>query len=63
MSGLTPQPDMPMPPARFAALIAAVIAAAGVTIALWSVAGLPLVALGSAALLGALIVGFRGWRR
>ena len=52
-----------MPPRTFALLIASVIAAAGVTIGLWTVAGLPLVALGTAALLGSLILGWRGLRR
>lgn len=52
-----------MPPRTFALLIALVIAAAGVTIGLWAGAGLPLVALGSAALLGSLILGWRGLRR
>jgi hypothetical protein len=52
-----------MPPATFAVLILSVIAAAGVTIVLWTVAGLPLIALGTAALLGSLILGWRGLRR
>ena len=45
-----------MPPRVFAVLILSVIAAAGATIALWSLAGLPLAALGWAALAGALIL-------
>ena len=52
-----------MPTTTFVILILAVIAAAGITIALWAVAGLPLVALGMAALLGSLILGWRGLRR
>lgn len=52
-----------MPPRTLALLIASVIAAAGVTIALWTVAGLPLVALGTAAFFGSLILGWRGLRR
>ena len=52
-----------MPPRTFAILIAAVIAAAGLTIGLWAIAGLPLIALGTAALLGSLILGWRGLRR
>ena len=52
-----------MPPLAFAALIISVIAAAGVTIAIWSFAGLPLMALGVAALLGSLIQGYRGLKR
>jgi hypothetical protein len=52
-----------VPPRTFALLILSVIAAAGVTIGLWAVAGLPLVALGTAALMGSLIVGWRGLRR
>lgn len=45
-----------MPPARFALLLLAVIAAAGGTIALWAGAGLPLTALGLGALLGSLLL-------
>ena len=52
-----------MPPKTFLLLILSVIAAAGVTIALWAGAGLPLIALGSAALLGSLILGWRGVKR
>ena len=52
-----------MPPRTFAILVISVIAAAGVTIGLWAVAGLPLVALGTAALCGSLILGWRGLRR
>ena len=52
-----------MPPKTFIFLILSVIAAAGVTIALWAGAGLPLIALGSAALLGSLILGWRGFKR
>jgi hypothetical protein len=52
-----------MLPMTYAALLIAVIAAAGVTIALATAAGLPLVALGFAALAGSLILGWRGWRR
>ena len=52
-----------MPPKTFLLLIFSVIAAAGATIALWAGAGLPLIALGSAALLGTLILGWRGLKR
>ena len=52
-----------MPPKTFIFLILSVIAAAGVTIALWAGAGLPLIALGSAALLGSLVLGWRGDKR
>lgn len=52
-----------MPPRVFAILILSVIAAAGATIALWAWAGLPLVALGFAALCASLILGWRGLRR
>lgn len=52
-----------MPPKAFILLILSVILAAGVTIALWAGAGLPLVALGGAALLGSLVLGWRGHRR
>ena len=52
-----------MPPKTFLVLILSVIAAAGITIALWAGAGLPLVALGSAALLGSLVLGWRGLKR
>jgi hypothetical protein len=53
----------PMPPKTFLLLILCVIAAAGVTIALWAGAGLPLIALGTAALLGSLVLGWRGFKR
>jgi hypothetical protein len=52
-----------MPPKTFLLLILSVIVAAGITIALWAGAGLPLIALGSAALLGSLILGWKGFRR
>jgi CHASE2 domain-containing sensor protein len=52
-----------VPPRVFAILILSVIAAAGATIALWAWAGLPLVALGFAALCASLILGWRGLRR
>ncbi len=52
-----------MPPRTFALLLLSVIAAAGTTIAVWSLAGLPLVALGLAALCASLIIGSRGLRR
>lgn len=52
-----------MPPKTFLLLMLSVIAAAGVTIALWAGVGLPLIALGSAALLGSLILGWRGLKR
>jgi len=52
-----------MPPKTFIVLILSVIAAAGVTIALWAGAGMPVIALGSAALLGSLILGWRGVKR
>ena len=53
----------PMPPKTFLFLILSVIAAAGVTIALWAGAGLPLVALGTATLLGSFLLGWRGFKR
>ncbi len=52
-----------MPPRTFAILILSVIAAAGITIAMWTIAGLPLAALGVAALCGGLIMGWRGRRQ
>jgi hypothetical protein len=52
-----------MPPRTFAILIASVIAAAALTIGLWTFAGLPLAALGVAALCAGLITGWRGRRR
>ena len=52
-----------MPPKTFLLLILCVIAAAGVTIAMWAGAGLPLIALGTAALLGGLVLGWRGFKR
>jgi hypothetical protein len=51
---------MPLP--YFLAMIAAVIAAGGATIALATWAQLPLAALGFAALAGSLILGLRQWR-
>lgn len=51
-----------MPPATFAALLLFVIAAAGATIWLAFVAGLPLVALGLAVLLASLWPGLRRWK-
>jgi EamA domain-containing membrane protein RarD len=54
---------MHMPPSTFFVLIATVVAFAGVTIAVWTLAGLPLVALGAAALCSGLILGWRGLRR
>ena len=51
-----------MPPARFAALLIAVIAAAGVTVALWAGAGLPWVVLLLAALAGTVVLGLRRGR-
>ena len=53
----------PMPVRTYLALLFFVIAAAGVTIFLWAGAGLPLVALGTAALLASLILGWRGLKR
>lgn len=52
-----------MPPHVFAILILSVIATAAATIAIWTVAGLPLVALGTAAVCASLILGWRGLRR
>jgi hypothetical protein len=52
-----------MPPKIFLLLILSVIVAAGITIALWAGAGRPLIALGSAALLGSLILGWKGFKR
>jgi hypothetical protein len=51
---------MPLP--YFLLMLASVIVAAGATIALAAWAGLPLVALGFAALAGSLILGLRQWR-
>lgn len=51
-----------MPPHIFALLILTVIAAAGATIALWSLAGLPLAALSLLALCAALAAGWRASR-
>jgi hypothetical protein len=51
---------MPLP--YFLLMLAAVITAAGATIALATWAGLPLVALGFAALSGSLLIGLRQWR-
>jgi hypothetical protein len=51
---------MPLP--LFLTIIAAVIAAAGMTIAIATVAQLPLVAIGFAVLAGSLILGLRQWR-
>jgi hypothetical protein len=52
-----------MPPKTFLLLILSVIVAAGITIALWAGAGLPLIALGSAALLGSWVLGWKGFKR
>jgi hypothetical protein len=52
-----------MPPRTFLILLASVIAAGGLTILLWTYAGLPLAALGVAALAAGLITGWRGSRR
>jgi hypothetical protein len=51
---------MPLP--YFLLMLASVILAAAATIALATWAGLPLVALGFAALAGSLILGLRQWR-
>jgi hypothetical protein len=51
---------MPLP--YFLAMIAAVIAAGGATIALAAWAELPMAALAFAALAGSLILGLRQWR-
>lgn len=51
---------MPLP--LFLAMIAATIAAGGLTIAIASWTGLPLVALAFAALAGSLLLGLRQWR-
>ena len=51
-----------MPPAMFATLLLAVIAAAGATIALATWSGLPLVALGLLALIASLWPGLRRWK-
>ena len=50
-----------MPPARFAALVATVIAAGGATVALAVWAGFPLVALGLLVLVLSLAPGLRRW--
>ena len=52
-----------MPATTFAILILSVIAAAGLTIVMWTYAGIPLAALGFAALIGGLIFGWRGRRQ
>jgi hypothetical protein len=52
--------NMPLP--YFLLMLLGVIAAAGATIALFTWTGLPLVALGFAALAGSLILGARQWR-
>ena len=51
---------MPLP--YFLMMLATVIAAAGATILLVTWAGLPLAAVGFAALAGSLILGARQWR-
>jgi hypothetical protein len=51
---------MPLP--LFLMMIAAVILAGGMTVAIATVAELPLVALGFAALAGSLLLGLRQWR-
>jgi hypothetical protein len=51
-----------MPLTHFLLMLGSVILAAAGTIALFSVADLPLVALGFAALAGSLILGLRQWR-
>ncbi|QYZ68481.1 hypothetical protein [Neotabrizicola shimadae] len=50
-----------MPVTHFLFLLVSVIVAAGVTIALFAVANLPLMALAFAALSGTLILGLRRW--
>jgi hypothetical protein len=52
--------NMPLP--YFLLMVGSVIFAAGATIALATWAGLPLVALGFAALFGSLLLGLRQWR-
>ncbi|GGH47231.1 hypothetical protein GVY41_04085 [Frigidibacter albus] len=52
-----------MPVHVFATMTLIVIAAAGATLAIWSLAGLPLAVLGVAALCASLILGWRGLRR
>jgi hypothetical protein len=52
-----------MPARTFAILLVSVIAAAGLTLLMWTYAGLPLAALGVAALCAGLITGWRGRRR
>ena len=51
---------MPLP--YFLLMLAAVITAAGLTIAVFSWTGLPMAALGVAALAGSLLIGARQWR-
>jgi hypothetical protein len=51
---------MPLP--YFLLMLASVISAAGLTIAVFTMTGLPLAALGFAALAGSLILGARQWR-
>lgn len=50
-----------MPVTHFLFLLVSVIVAAGVTIALFAVAKLPLMALAFAALSGSLLLGLRRW--
>ena len=52
--------QMPLP--YFLLMLAAVITAAGLTIAVFSWTGLPMAALGVAALAGSLLIGARQWR-
>jgi hypothetical protein len=52
--------NMPLP--YFLLMLASVIIAAGATIALATWAGLPMMALGFAALAGSLLLGLRQWR-
>jgi hypothetical protein len=51
---------MPLP--YFLMMLLGVIAAAGLTIAVFTWTGLPIAALGFAALAGSLLVGARQWR-
>lgn len=50
-----------MPVTHFLFLLVSVIVAAGVTIALFAVAKLPMIALAFAALSGSLLLGIRRW--
>ena len=54
--------ELTMPLPRFAALILTVIATGGMTVALASWAGFPLIALGLLALVASVLPGLRRWK-